>query len=353
MKIADLDRPSLHEVIIDYGVDGHGELSCVFTGRAKFRSIGKRNLPGFDNHVGAKEQSLYALLLIPDGSFMLGTQDLIDRRRCVHIAHSAIDHVYGKIPKWLNRRRALLDRLVPGELVRLKGKVLLLRGTWSKEYFHFVTETLGKVWITENHVPLREFDHIVLDELVPRYVIEWLALAGLDCSRLKRYPSDIAWVADELYVPTHLHPPGHVSVEMKNYLKSFARSAAVKAADAPLISNIYISRRGTRKVLDEKAVLGETLEKARYQIVFLEDYSVAQQIKIFSQARSIVGPHGAGMTGIVFSEARLLEFVGDKYSNPCFAELSIGLPIDYHYYVASEIDGDLVVNESDLGEFFD
>jgi capsular polysaccharide biosynthesis protein len=82
---------------------------------------------------------------------------------------------------------------------------------------------------------------------------------------------------------------------------------------------IYISRRGTdsfRKLLNE-AEIEVVAERLGFKIVRTEDYSFDDQVAMFSGARVVLGPHGAGMTNAAFAPPGCLvcDFFSDGWKN--------------------------------------
>ena len=78
-----------------------------------------------------------------------------------------------------------------------------------------------------------------------------------------------------------------------------------------LPKKIFISRKDTRKLTNEKQV-EEFLLKEGYQKIYMEDYSMLQQLAIVSLADKIVAIHGAALGPLIFRgmfELRPLELV--------------------------------------------
>lgn len=92
--------------------------------------------------------------------------------------------------------------------------------------------------------------------------------------------------------------------------------------DSPLL--IYISRRKSKRSITDERGLEDHLKTLGFQIVFAEDMSVGDQIDLFRRCRVVVGPHGAGLTNIVFapSGALVVELLDPKYPNHCFEILA-------------------------------
>jgi Glycosyltransferase 61 len=90
---------------------------------------------------------------------------------------------------------------------------------------------------------------------------------------------------------------------------------------------VYVSRRlaSARRVLNEEQVV-ETVRSFGFETVCLEELPLLEQIRLFREAEAVIGPHGAGLANIVFSQpgTNLVEFLHDRglYKVPIFSELS-------------------------------
>lgn len=104
---------------------------------------------------------------------------------------------------------------------------------------------------------------------------------------------------------------------------------------------LYVSRRNAanRRVVNE-AEVEQTLQEFGFKTVTLEDLTVVEQIRLFSRAKAIVGPHGAGFTNIVFSQnAKVLEFIEASWPPPTFYKLSYDCGHDYRCLISKTADG--------------
>jgi capsular polysaccharide biosynthesis protein len=107
--------------------------------------------------------------------------------------------------------------------------------------------------------------------------------------------------------------------------------------DAP---KIYLSRESARKrrVINEAELLG-FLRPLGYESFQLEKLSTSEQIALFTQAKFILGPHGAGFANSIHSAgATLLEFFEPSYVNPCYYRLAAVRNFNYAVLFA-ESDG--------------
>jgi hypothetical protein len=95
---------------------------------------------------------------------------------------------------------------------------------------------------------------------------------------------------------------------------------------------IYVSRTDTtnRQMINE-AQLMDYLAANGVEIISPTTLNVKSQINVFAHARVIIGPHGGGLSNIVFCEegASVYELFSDHYVNPCFNRLAQSAALDY------------------------
>lgn len=105
---------------------------------------------------------------------------------------------------------------------------------------------------------------------------------------------------------------------------------------------IYVARTDTprRRMRNESALL-EEMRRRGFEIVVPGVLPVAQQIRIFREASLVVGPHGAGLTNIVFCEPGTIvyELLPKHYGNICFYNLGQICRLRY-WMDAFESDGE-------------
>jgi len=84
---------------------------------------------------------------------------------------------------------------------------------------------------------------------------------------------------------------------------------------------IYISRNDAsqRITINEKEVI-KILEKFNFKIIKPGEFSIEEQISIFSNAKYIIAPHGMGITNILFCKAKftLVEIFVDGWTRNCY-----------------------------------
>ena len=167
-----------------------------------------------------------------------------------------------------------------------------------------------------------ELDHVPL--LVPhslrRFQRESLACAGVDATRLVGLPPG-RWRTDRLFFPELLGPTGNPSPHAIDWLRQ--RFARFMSPERPG-RRLYMTRRDTRRTVTNPAEIADYLRNEGFEVICAGDLSLAEQIKVFSEAAVVLAPHGAALTNMTFApaEATVIEFFGDNYINGCFWALA-------------------------------
>lgn len=82
----------------------------------------------------------------------------------------------------------------------------------------------------------------------------------------------------------------------------------------------------------------EALRNEGLEVVLPGSLSVRQQVKTFRSASLVIGPHGAGLSNIVFCRpgTRIYELHSSHYINPCINRLALA---SGHRYEAEVFEG--------------
>jgi capsular polysaccharide biosynthesis protein len=185
---------------------------------------------------------------------------------------------------------------LPNEIPEIKETCILLGG--DDNYSHWLSRNLIKLALIEDRPDLRDLPLLINSDL-RRYQREYLELLGIPKSRLIKVPRGTFVRCREVFVPTVLrnHPRMRVGI---NWIR--AKFAHLLTAPADASEQIYLSRRDSdlRRLLND-AELAEALTAEGFLTVVASELSVSDQIQLFSRIRTIVAPHGAGMTNLIFA----------------------------------------------------
>jgi hypothetical protein len=121
------------------------------------------------------------------------------------------------------------------------------------------------------------------------------------------------------------------------YAIHFLRDRFLGAA-APLpfpAEKIYITRRKSSRSTHQEQEISDLLGARGWTIIEAENYSLREQIALFSQARSICSVHGAALTNLIWCRkgCRVLELCAANFLNGCLEGLAAYLDLDYRFLI--------------------
>ncbi len=99
---------------------------------------------------------------------------------------------------------------------------------------------------------------------------------------------------------------------------------------------LYVSRKDAReRQISNESEIQDYLISRGFEILHLTGKPLAEQIRLFSQAKVIIGPHGAGLSNAIFApkECTLVELLPDDNVNMCFWLLANSLGLAFTYLV--------------------
>lgn len=199
------------------------------------------------------------------------------------------------------------------ELVHLQGVVLPLYGDWSDNFWHWCTEVLPMALTAHEG----GFSGIYLIPDSP-FAAESLRLIGISPDRIRvAEPCDYHLECMCLTAKSCGHDAAVLGIRRR--ISSLFREGFTGKMPP---SNLYISRNGhpdnLRRVVNEEELLA-LLQRYDFVPLRLEDLSLSEQLSHTCNARTLLGPHGAGMTHCAFMPERslVIELFPPTYVNPC------------------------------------
>ena len=262
------------------------------------------------------------------------------------------------------KRRSVLKFLASNHLLRrrrvIDRDVLWITDYWSKEYFHWLTDVLSRLFVVRDRI-----NDLLL--ILPYGFVSEYMKSSLEAFGVKHFEvieRDEVLECRSLLLPTHTAPSGHYNDEIIRGVRNVLLSAY---SETQTEERIYISRQraAKRRIVNEDEVTS-ILRNHGFQTVFAEDLSFAQQVKLFCNTRHLVSNHGAGLVNMLFMNEGAsvfeLRHKADRINN-CYFTLSSALNLNYFYQAcepANHVDdphtADLLVNrfsfEENLSLFF-
>lgn len=220
-----------------------------------------------------------------------------------------------------------------------KGNGMVLACTGGDTYFHWLTDALPRLAVAAKARDSQwQPDWWIVNTLDKAFVRESLEHFGIPLSRvvpLDRHPHirfTNLWVPSLPSEGSSGNPPPWVA----EYLRAavFSQSKPV-AAPRHFTRRLWIDR--SRCSARNPAMVGDSekiLQKAGFVPVTLERLPWIKQVRLFQEAEWIAGPHGAGFSGLLFSEKpKVFDIFESRYVNACYYTLSQLVDGVYHYAI--------------------
>jgi hypothetical protein len=130
-------------------------------------------------------------------------------------------------------------------------------------------------------------------------------------------------------IPDFVHPIGVPSITTIELIRNSFRNDSYKEVHSA--KKIYVGRKSKRRNIINENLLINMLNDLGFVHNYLENMSFKDQINLFKSAEIIIGPHGAGLSNIVFSEHKfkLIELFPSSYNNACYFNIAMQLNADY------------------------
>jgi hypothetical protein len=203
----------------------------------------------------------------------------------------------------------------------------------AENWFHFAFEDLPGI-LNAMEAGLRPTIVMAGPEL--RSISEFLTKLDLP---ILRFPRGSVVQCRNYYFRTHETEPEFVRASVAQAVRRFGLAAYAPAASsgtreqAPQ-ERVYISRsRSPRRSMLRELELEKELRGLGFSIVYFEDLDMEQHIAQMRDAQIVVGPHGAGLTHLLWAapQCRVIELVpsAPPGTNHCYSSLAHGLGFPY------------------------
>ena len=241
---------------------------------------------------------------------------------------------YGPVPEdhWVFRSIKL------PKLHKLAGKTLFLSS--RSNYWHLLADELCDLTLlTESGINLNEFDQIVFEkspftagkELQKNFTLDQVNQVSLQ-KHLHIECEELSFFTGTFCLSKH-------ALSLVKYkIESFLELSLAKSGKSS--KRIIVSRGSstTRRWLNENDCIN-LLDTLNFKLIDPSKLSLSQQVEAFSNAEIILGPHGAGLTNIMFCspgtkviEIRSQEQGGEYSSANCYEELSSIFRVKHHTF---------------------
>lgn len=188
------------------------------------------------------------------------------------------------------------------------GRFFNLSLFWSSGYYHWICDVLARL-------------HLVLPQLTPDFQIivpprmtAWqsrsLELIGLSQNQCLSYTGRRPWKVEQLFYASPVAMSGdHESKSLQWVRDSIWQHCLGGAPVRNGWRKLYLTRNQTwsRNIVNEFELI-PLLQERGFEVVDCGTLSFDEQVRLFSEAACVVGPHGAAFTNILWSPSGLKVF---------------------------------------------
>ncbi len=200
---------------------------------------------------------------------------------------------------------------------RRRGTALLLGAANSDNYYHWLVDSVPR-WKLLQAAGWANYDFVLLHSKPLPFQDEVLDQLGIPEKKRLRCSKNFVHQFERLVVPSMPFPVAEVPA----WLCACVRSVFPGAVSGP--DKVYLRRGAGRRRLINEAELETALAKMGFISADPSGMTVAEQAKLLSSARTVVAPHGAALTNLIFAPpgALLFELFHPAHKNRSYLTLA-------------------------------
>ena len=194
-------------------------------------------------------------------------------------------------------------------------RAILFDGVFGRNYFHFFTEVITKVWLLDTIKGYESLPFIINENVYNRKYFQYL-IHHTDLGRLQwvvQKKGDYIKV-DELYIIKSMSFDSRHFARLKEWLKIPVPATRTK--------RVFINRPfKTGRYLENFGEILPILAKYNFEVVDLDNTTLEYQMELFAATSHLLSIHGAGQSNIIFAD----HSIG-------FTEILPGNRLSTHFY---------------------
>ena len=219
------------------------------------------------------------------------------------------------------------------KLYHIKSKAILLSPIREDNFFHWIFDTMSKLYLIEKIPKLKNLP-LILRKPLNKYQKEMFEIFGVKNKII--FTNGKSFTAKNVIIPTIPSPPIYSKPTVTWLRKKFLRNINLKKVN---VKRIYISRNDSnhRKIINDSEI-SNFLNKYNFKTLVLSKMNLRDQINYFRCADIIILPHGSGASHLIFAKknCKIVELQSPSQINNSFGCLSKIIGAKYGFLVGDE-----------------
>ncbi len=235
-----------------------------------------------------------------------------------------------------------------------KEKYLCLYNHYGVGYGHWLADVIPRLFVIKEE--LKNYK-ILLPENYNTFHYISLEPFGISPDQIVFLKLDSVYKIPDLTIVSHVGSSCNTKDEVLQEIRDFYLDYYIGKNRIKPFRKIYISRSGVnnRKVVNNDEVEALMIDNG-YEIIHPQNYNFEEQVKLFSECKTMVGLTGSGLTNMLFMPkgGSVVEFkMQNDFTNLHYFSMASGMQLDY-YYLLCEVKGedrftaDFIVNITEL-----
>ncbi len=277
----------------------------------------------------------YNVFIIKNGKCIIGREEVFNKNNSVivEITSQKTNPFIGKKIQEIKKAK------------KIKGNVVNLSLSFglANNYYHFMVEYSARLFMLRKSGI--EPDYYICPKKI-KFQKEFLVYHHIDECKILDIDDGVVIQAENLITPSLINNWEHVKFRgttyyQKQYLPIWITEVYNSYMPKKRGSkNIYISRSNARyRKIENEDIIIKHLSKYNFEVHYLENYSVEQQIKLFNECAVLIAPHGAGLINMCFcmEGIKILEIFPEYYHDHSFVLQALFLKHKYHYLIGKTL----------------
>lgn len=306
----------------------------------------------------------YNVYFIPNGRvFTTSVHDTAYFYKNLILSDISYQYRYNKKSKIYNDKTIknfVIKNGTPKILKKINGNVLstLCGGAAKNNYWHWIFDILPKIFLIKKLNLIKKIDFFLIPAMKKKFQFETFKSLNipkkkiLNGEKFKHLECKNIIVTDHPIVSNNDPSKSMLNIPIwiiEYYKKNFLKK---KYIDNKFPKKIFINRKfnyvSERKIENIDEVL-KCVKKLGFKIINLSNFSFLEQIKLFLNAKFIVGLHDAGFANLIFSKykTKVLE-IKSKQNGDVIKNLALKCNLNYSTLHQKNIQSNLKFQSSKI-----